>query len=140
MAGITEFSGGHGDVAENYRGEGVEAADVVVIGPDGVLVRCTKAADSKVAGVVSTSPTMQIEGQLKAGDGVVPLALVGRVACKVDATKHPIHAGDLLVSSSTPGHAMKCTSRRPPAGTVIGKALEALESGTGVIQVLVMLR
>jgi hypothetical protein len=35
---------------------------------------------------------------------------------------------------------MKCVSKRPAAGTVIGKALEALESGKGTIQVLVTLR
>jgi hypothetical protein len=83
---------------------------------------------------------MKLNGRLDDGEGVAPLALVGRVLCKVDATKAPIQPGDLLVSSGTPGHAMKCTSKRPAAGTVIGKALEPLASGTGTIQVLVTLR
>jgi hypothetical protein len=140
VTGYATFAGGHGDLAENYRAEEVEPGDVVVIGSDGKLVRCTKPSDTAVAGIVSTSPTMKLHGRLDDGEGVAPLALVGRVLCKVDASKAAIEPGDLLVSSGTPGHAMKCTSRRPAAGTVIGKALERLDKGTGVIQVLVTLR
>ena len=68
----------------------------------------------------------------------VPVALAGRVPVKVDAWYGSIQVGDLLTSSPTPGHAMRADDPRP--GTVIGKALEALESGTGKISVLVMLR
>jgi hypothetical protein len=142
FAGDVQFAGGHGphaDVAENYHARGVEAGDVVVIAEDGKLIRCATESDTRVAGIVSTSPTMSV-GRMEAGPDAAPLALVGIVPCKVDATKSPIKPGDLLVSCSTPGHAMKCTSRRPAAGTVIGKALEGLEKGTGVIQVLVTLR
>ncbi len=51
-----------------------------------------------------------------------------------------IAAGDLLVSSSTPGHAMKGTDRSRMLGAVVGKALEPLREGNGVIQVLVTLQ
>jgi hypothetical protein len=143
VSGYASFPGGHGphggDVAEHLRAEKVEAGDVVVIGADGKLAPCSEEADTAVAGIVSTDPTVSV-GNLQAGGGTAPLALVGVVPCKVDATKSPIKPGDLLVSSTTPGHAMKCTSKRPAAGTVIGKALEGLEKGTGVIQVLVTLR
>jgi hypothetical protein len=140
FAGYATFAGGHGDLAENYKADGVEAGDVVVIGEDGRLVKCTQERDTRVAGIVSTQPSMKLNGRLAEGKGVAPLALVGRVTCKVDATRAPIKPGDLLVTSATPGHAMKCTSRRPAAGTVLGKALEGLERGTGVIHVLVTLR
>jgi len=50
-----------------------------------------------------------------------------------------VQPGDLLVTSSTPGHAMK-GGPNPPVGTVIGKALGSLESDTGVIEMLVMLQ
>jgi hypothetical protein len=140
VSGYATFSGGHGDLAENYRGRDVEAGDVVIIGEDGVLVKCARACDSAVAGIVSTSPSMKLQGRIDEGEGVVPLALVGRVLCKVDASERAIKPGDLLVASATPGHAMKCPSKRPAAGTVIGKALEDLDKGTGVIQVLVTLR
>jgi hypothetical protein len=46
---------------------------------------------------------------------------------------------DLLMASATPGHAMKA-SPNPPVGTVVGKAMEGLDEGTDVIQILVMLQ
>jgi hypothetical protein len=70
----------------------------------------------------------------------VPLAIVGIVPCKVTEENGPIAPGDLLVSSSTPGHAMKGTNRVRMLGAVIGKALEPLSEGKGIIQVLVTLQ
>ena len=68
----------------------------------------------------------------------VPVALSGLVFCKVDAGYGEIRVGDLLTTSPTPGHAMR--SDDPLPGTIIGKALEPLESGTGMIRVLVLVR
>ena len=70
----------------------------------------------------------------------VPLAVVGIVPCKVTTENGPITVGDLLVTSSTPGHAMKGTDRGRMLGAVVGKALEPLQKGTGIIQVLVTLQ
>jgi hypothetical protein len=139
--GAATFHGGHadGDLAENRPSRGGEPGDVVVIGPGGVLAKCTRACDSAVAGIISTNPTLKVGGMAD-GDTTAALALVGVVPCKVDASERPIKAGDLLVSSKTPGHAMKAPTSRIPAGTVVGKALEDLKSGKGVIQVLVTLR
>ena len=66
------------------------------------------------------------------------VALAGVVSCKVDATYGAIRPGDLLVTSPTPGHAMR--AEVPLPGTMLGKALEPLDEGTGTIDVLVMLR
>jgi len=68
------------------------------------------------------------------------MAVVGIVPCKVSAENGPIHRGDLLVTSSRPGYAMKGTDRRRLVGAVVGKALEELPRGAGVIQVLVTLQ
>jgi hypothetical protein len=68
----------------------------------------------------------------------VPLAVVGIVPCKVTAENGAISPGDLLVTSSTPGHAMRDDD--PTVGTVIGKALGSLGVGEGVIDVLVTLQ
>jgi hypothetical protein len=65
---------------------------------------------------------------------------------KVDASFGAIKPGDLLSTSSTPGHAMKAAPviingleiYRP--GTILGKALEPLAQGTGVIKVFVSMR
>jgi hypothetical protein len=65
----------------------------------------------------------------------VPLAVIGIVPCKVTTEGGPINIGDLLVSSSSPGRAMKGTHRDRMLGAVVGKALEPLSEGAGVIQV-----
>ena len=77
---------------------------------------------------------------------LVPVALVGIVPCKVSAENGPIQSGDLLTTSSLPGHAMKAMPILINGveiyipGTIIGKAMESLDSGTGVINVLVTLQ
>jgi len=96
-----------------------------------------------VAGIYSTKPgilatTHKLDSP--ATDGEVPLAIVGIVPCKVSAENGPIHRGDLLVTSSTPGYAMKGTDRSRMLGAVVGKAMEPLATGTGEIQVLVTLQ
>jgi hypothetical protein len=76
------------------------------------------------------------------GEGVelfeAAVAVSGVTPCRVDAGFGSIRPGDLLVSSPTPGYAMRAADPLP--GTVIGKALEPLDSGTGSIRMLVMMR
>lgn len=60
-------------------------------------------------------------------------------AIKVDASYGPIRPGDLLVSSPTPGHAMRA-GESPRLGTIIGKALGGLAEGQGAIPVVVTLQ
>jgi hypothetical protein len=142
------FEGGHGDLAENYYGSGhLEGGDVVVIDASGgmTLKAASQANDTAVAGIVSTAPSMKLQGRI-ADDQGVPLVLAGRTLCKIDASYGSITPGDLLTSSPTPGYAMKAKPitaggaefYRP--GTIIGKALEAWEEGKGLITVLVTLQ
>lgn len=70
--------------------------------------------------------------------GATPVALTGRVYCYVDADFAPVRPGDLLTTSATPGHAMKADPAQA-AGATIGKAMTALESGKGLVLVLVNL-
>jgi len=118
----------------------LEPGDVLAVGLDGKLARSTQPYQSSIVGVYSTKPGF-VGGAEDGVDltGKVPLAVVGLVPVKVTAENGPILPGDLLVASSTPGHAMKA-GPNPPVGTVIGKALGALQSGTGVIQMLVTLQ
>ena len=69
-----------------------------------------------------------------------PIALVGKVYCKVDADLSPIEVGDMLTTSSTPGHAMKAENLLLSFGAVIGKALESLPNGKGLLPILVCLQ
>ena len=66
------------------------------------------------------------------------LALMGRVRVKATTENGPIRPGDLLVSASLPGYAMRCPDPSRCEGAVIGKALEPLEEGTGLIEVLLL--
>lgn len=66
------------------------------------------------------------------------VAMTGSVPCKVDAGYGAIRIGDLLTVSPTAGHAMRADD--PSPGTILGKALETLETGTGRIRILVMMR
>jgi hypothetical protein len=97
-----------------------------------------------VAGIYSTKPGLlasphHIDDE-SFRSGEVPLAVVGIVPCKVTAENGPIAAGDLLVTSSHAGYAMKGTDRRRLVGAVVGKALEPLPAGEGVIEILVTLQ
>jgi hypothetical protein len=65
---------------------------------------------------------------------------MGKVYCKVDASKVPIVIGDLLTTSSTPGHAMKAVDPGQAFGAVIGKALRPLAGGRGLVPILVALQ
>jgi hypothetical protein len=108
----------------------VQAGDVLVVIPNNgrELHPCATAADSMVVGIALED----------AEGGKVTVAGSGFTYVKADATITPIAVGDLLVTSPNPGHAMKMAAFEP--GTVLGKALESLEVGTGMIKVLVMLR
>jgi hypothetical protein len=88
-------------------------------------------------------------GKVRIGDslaGEVPVAMVGIVPTKVSAENGRIRAGDLLTSARTPGHAMKAKPvvvrglKLYPTGAILGKALQPLWKGRGVIKVLLMQR
>jgi len=117
---------------------GLEPGDVVAIGSDGLLHRTTSASESDVAGVYSTKPG--VVGQREEERHLtIPVALAGVIPVKASAENGAIRAGDLLVSSSMPGRAMRAPPQ-PQAGSVIGKAMQPLGSETGDIEMLVMLR
>ena len=73
-------------------------------------------------------------------DGQHPVALTGRVYCKVDASFGAVEPGDLLTTSPVSGHAMKVSDHSKATGAVLGKAMTSLESGRGLVLVLVSLQ
>jgi hypothetical protein len=66
-----------------------------------------------------------------------PIALVGQVWCYADADFGSIIPGDLLTTSSTPGHAMKATEIERSHFAILGQALTGLRAGRGFVQMLV---
>jgi hypothetical protein len=121
------------------------AGDLLVIDPSAKrhLGLAQRPYSTLVTGIYSTKPGM-LGSTRKVDEAAakdeVPLAVVGIAPCKVSAENGPIHTGDLLVASSTLGHAMKGTDRSKMLGAVVGKALEPLLQGRAVIQVLVTLQ
>jgi hypothetical protein len=121
-----------------------EPGDVIVIDVKGERrFALSSSPNSKlVAGVYATKPGVlarngDVDGSASFTDTEIPMAIVGIVPCKVCDENGAIEAGDLLVSSSTPGHAMKAPDN-PAPGTVVGKALAKLVKGSGKIEVLLI--
>ena len=134
------------DVAEWVPAtESMAAGTVVVLNAARVneVTPSIHAYDTAVAGVVSAHPGVILG---TASPSKAQIATTGRVKVRVDAMKHPVAIGDLLVTSDKPGMAMVSEPvdlggvkiHRP--GTLIGKALEPLASGEGEILVLLSLQ
>jgi hypothetical protein len=136
-----------GDYAESVDVSGeratFEPGDVLEI--DGVhpgqVEKAATPYSKRVSGIFSTKPGAVGRRQLTPkSDSEVPMAMIGIVPTKASAENGPIEAGDLLVSSSTPGYAMKGTDPNRMLGAIIGKAMASLSSGKGVLEVLVTLQ
>ena len=125
-----------GDIAEYIEALDSEAADVVIIdtGNNQGVQRSTRAYDYRVAGVISGRPAFLIGNK---SENSKPLALAGQVKCKVTTEGGAIKRGDLLVTSSKAGYAMRGDVDKIKPGMLIGKALEPLEKGEGKIAVLI---
>lgn len=142
-----------GNIAAKYQdlAEWVPAATQLAVGTVVVLDATTSnqvtssntSYDTRVAGVISGQPGIVLGEK---SDNKVLVATTGRVRVKVDATNGPIQIGDLLVTGTREGFAMKSLPveiggvRMHRPGTLIGKALEPLASGTGEILVLLSLQ
>lgn len=134
------------DCAEEFditaTGE-IEPGTVMVLDEGGALRPSQQAYDKKVAGVISGAgdyrPGLILDKQQARPDRK-PVALLGKVYCKVDAQYACIEVGDLLTTSPTPGHAMKADDPFKAFGAVIGKALRPLQAGQGTIPILIALQ
>jgi hypothetical protein len=134
------------DCAEDFDiadAETVEPGMVMVIDVDGALRPCQEAYDRKVTGVISGAgdykPGIVLDKQTSTSKRL-PIALIGKVYCRVDAEHGPVNVGDLLTTSSTSGHAMKADDPMRALGALIGKALQSLKNGQGLIPILIALK
>jgi hypothetical protein len=146
------------DCAEDFDivEENVEAGTVMILNEMGSLQPSYQEYDKKVAGIISGAsgykPAIVLnrqsqsesENQKKKNENKnkqrLPIALMGKVYCKVDASRSSIEIGDLLTTSSTKGYAMKAGDPTKAFGAVIGKALSSIKEGVGMIPVLVTLQ
>lgn len=139
-------------VGQNDDGVALEPGDLVAIsGVSGEkmagkpVLRVRRASGARASAILGV-----VEGHYqpdKGGDGTLAVEAVapgsyltiithGIASVKVDASTAPIQPGDLLVAASS-GAATKAPASAKSDGTVIGKALEPLASGTGSILVLI---
>ena len=134
------------DVAETFdlkAVDGVEPGTVMVLDDLGGLVQSRQTYDNKVVGVVAGAGNYKpgiVLGAREVKNEQIPIALLGRTFCKVDAQYSSIAIGDMLTTSSTPGHAMKASDPAKAFGAVIGKALQPLTAGRGLIPILICLQ
>lgn len=153
MAKVLQITGGSDlseqfdvRVAANADMQAIEPGMVVCIDPDnpGKLIVSSTAHDRTVAGIISGAngvETGMMMGQTgTVADGKYPVALTGRVYVWCDADAGAIQPGDLLTTANTAGHAMKVTDHSTAGGAIIGKAMTKLESGRGLVLVLVSLQ
>ena len=136
----------NGDAAEEFDttdGKVFDPGTVMVIDGEESLQQSDSAYDKRVAGVVSGAgdykPGIVLDKKPSTATRL-PVALMGKVYCKVDAQYGPIETGDLLTTSPTKGHAMKAEDPFKAFGTVIGKALKPQRQGVGMIPILVSLQ
>ncbi|MHC4087989.1 MAG: autotransporter outer membrane beta-barrel domain-containing protein [Planctomycetota bacterium] len=141
---------GGSDLSERFEvsaeDEQVKPGMVVCIDPQkpGDLVVSKTTYDRTVAGIVSgaggVKPGMLMGQKGTKADGEHPVALTGRVYCWADASNGPIEPGDLLTTSNVLGHAMQVSDYAKAQGAILGKAMTSLESGKGLVLVLVSLQ
>jgi hypothetical protein len=134
------------DCAEDFsigNGAHVDPGTVMVLGEGDSLFPSQDAYDKRVAGVVSGAgdykPGIVLDKQ-QSTTGRQPIALLGKVFCKVDARYGAIEVGDLLTTSPLAGHAMKASNPKKAFGSVIGKALRPLREGQALIPILIALQ
>lgn len=149
-ANSLQLTGGS-DLAEPYKiaasGEAQPLPGMVVsIDPAqiGQMRVCTHAYDAAVGGIISgaggVQPGITLRQKGTVADGTLPIACTGRVWCWCDAgAGGAISPGDLLTTSATPGHAMRVGDYAKAKGAILGKAMSPLQSGKGLVLVLVTL-
>ena len=131
------------EISESEVCPNIESGTVMILDESGKLSISKSAYDTRVAGVISGAGSFKpaiILHKSKSENKRLPLALVGKVYCKVDADKSSITAGDMLTTSNTSGHAMKAEDTTRSFGAIIGKALSSLKSGRSIIPILVSLQ
>jgi hypothetical protein len=143
---VLEITGGS-DLAEpfpiSYSSELPPGSAVIIDDENpGHLTLSSNPYDRRVAGIVSgagginSGLTLSQQGVM---EGDQNIALSGRVYVLATASNGAIKPGDLLTTSSIPGHAMKSTDKARSHGAIIGKAMGSLEEGEDLVLVLVTL-
>ncbi len=141
---------GGADVAEFFAVEGdrgeYEPGDVLIISEssDRKVEKSSSPYSTLVAGVYATKPGVLLTEENAERDSLgnlVPMGVIGVLPTKVCLDGGIIKRGDLLVTSSIAGVAMKADPTKVQIGQVLGKALQPYDgSGIAKINVLVSIK
>ncbi|HKH61012.1 MAG TPA: hypothetical protein VKA49_09285, partial [Flavitalea sp.] len=141
---------GGADIAEYFDVEGnrsqYEAGDVLIISEssDRKVEKSTTAYSTLVAGVYATKPGVLLteeNAERNQLEKMVPMGVIGVIPTKVCLEGGVIKRGDLIVTSSQPGVAMKADPDKVRVGQVLGKALQDYnQNGVGKINVLISVK
>jgi hypothetical protein len=136
-----------GDVAEQFEVRHLEADDlqpgsVVVLDDLGRITTSDQPYDCRVAGIVSGAgdrvPAIVLD-RVASTNARMPVAVMGKAWCLVDATEASIRVGDMLTTSARRGYARRASDKLASIGATLGKALTPLSCGIGQVLVLVSL-
>lgn len=114
----------------------------MVLTENGSLQSSYQEYDKKVAGIISVArrnePAIVMDRQQEQGqdqknkiENRLPITIMDKVNCKVDARHASIEIGDVLTISSTKDYTMKAEDPMKAFGAVIGKALSSIKEGMG---------
>jgi hypothetical protein len=132
---VKATSAQYADLAEMYSADqAYDPGTVVEFGGDEEITITTQSHSTCVAGVISTNPSYLMNAT-QTGENVLPVALTGRVPCRVVGK---ISKGDRLVAGTISGVAEVMDTAQYQPGCIIGKALESYDSDVeGQIEIAV---
>jgi len=136
------WTNGSADYAEFFKTKDHDLAPGEAVCVDtnnsNAVKRCTRAEDPDLMGIVSTSPS--VLGNAQPGrefdNNYVIVGMLGQVPAKVSTENGQINPGDSLTAATKPGYVMKANS----GDSTVGVALEPIQQGEGIIQVLISRR
>ena len=115
----------YADLAERYSSDyDYDPGTVVVFGGNAEITVTNADHDPRIAGVISTNPGYLMNDSSDQDALMLPVALTGRVPTRV---RGPISKGDMVVSSTEEGIAIRMQKELYEPGCVIGKSLENID-------------
>jgi len=127
-------------------GETIDAGDIASLSSaaPGSVVSSAGPGDTLVIGCAHAAPIDPRDGATlptasTSAGGPVAVATSHIALCHVDASSGAIAIGDRLIASPAPGMAMRADAA-PATATFLGRALDPLPSGDGLIRVLLTVR
>ncbi|MBE7413440.1 MAG: discoidin domain-containing protein [Leptospiraceae bacterium] len=117
------------------KGDVIAEGDLLVTSSEeGRLSKSKTAYSTRVIGVAIQSESLVLGEKI---ENSMAVGMFGVVRLNVDASDGEIVPGDILVSSISPGHAVKADLNKTKIGMIVGKSLGYCKKGKSTIQAMV---